>query len=153
MLKKNWVIRTIILGTINVFLLSCSQNIQNHGHIPLSSELKAIEVGVDTKKSVQELIGRPSTMGVLQNKSWYYVGSTMQHYAWKEVKEIKRVVVAIRFSQSGVVENIEQFSLTDGQDVKISSRVTGKTVKDNTFLMQLLGSFGRIDIPEMLQDK
>ena len=153
MLKKNWVIRTIILGTINVFLSSCSQNIQNHGHIPLSSELKAIEVGVDTKKSVQELIGRPSTMGVLQNKSWYYVGNTMQHYAWREVKEIKRIVVAIRFSQSGVVENIEQFSLTDGQDIKISSRITGRTVRDNTFLMQLLGSFGRIDIPEMLQDK
>jgi len=152
-LKKNWVIRTIILGTINVFLLSCSQNIQNHGHIPLSSELKAIEVGVDTKKSVQELIGRPSTMGILRNKSWYYVGNTMQHYAWREVKEIKRVVVAIRFSQSGVVENIEQFSLTDGQDIKISSRITGRIVKDNTFLMQLLGSFGRVDIPEMLQEK
>ena len=153
MLKKNWFIRIIILGTINVFLLSCSQNIQNHGHIPLSSELKMIEVGVDTKKSVEELIGRPSTMGVLQNKSWYYVGNTMQHYSWREVKEIKRVVVAIRFSQSGVVENIEQFSLTDGQDVKISSRVTGRIVKDNTFLMQLLGSFGRVDIPEMLQEK
>ena len=153
MLKKNWVIRTIILGTINVFLLSCSQNIQNHGHIPLSSELKAIEVGVDTKKTVQELIGRPSTTGVLQDKTWYYVGNTMLHYAWREVKEIKRVVVAIRFSESGVVENIEQFSLTDGQDVKISSRVTGRTVKDNTFLMQLLGSFGRVDIPEMLQEK
>jgi len=152
-LKKNWFIRIIILGTINVFLLSCSQNIQNHGHIPPSSELKMIEVGVDTKKSVEELIGRPSTTGVLQNKSWYYVGNTMQHYSWREVKEIKRVVVAIRFSQSGVVENIEQFSLTDGQDIKISSRITGKTVKDNTFLMQLLGSFGRIDIPEMLQDK
>ena len=77
----------------------------------------------------------------------------MQHYAWREVKEIKRVVVAIRFSQSGVVENIEQFSLTDGQDIKISSRITGRIVKDNTFLMQLLGSFGRVDIPEMLQEK
>ena len=153
MLKKNWFIRTIILGTISVFLLSCSQNIQNHGHIPLNSELKSIEVGVDTKKSVQELIGRPSTTGVLQNKSWYYVGNTMQHYAWKEVKEIKRVVVAIRFSQSGVVENIERFSLTDGQDIKISSRITGRVVKDNTFLMQLLGSFGRVDIPEILQEK
>jgi outer membrane protein assembly factor BamE (lipoprotein component of BamABCDE complex) len=152
-LKKNWFIRTIILGIINVFLLSCSQNIQNHGHIPLSSELKAIEVGVDTKKSVQELIGRPSTTGVLQDKSWYYVGNTMQHYGWKEVKEIKRVVVAIRFSQSGVVENIERFSLTDGQEIQISSRITGRTVKDNTFLMQLLGSFGRVDIPEMLQEK
>ena len=77
----------------------------------------------------------------------------MQHYAWKEVKEIKRVVVAIRFSQSGVVENIERFSLTDGQEIQISSRITGRTVKDNTFLMQLLGSFGRVDIPEMLQEK
>ena len=153
MLKKNWFIRTIILIAVNVFLLSCSQNIQYHGHIPLTSELKKIKVGFDTKKSVQELIGRPSSTGVLQNKSWYYVGNTMKHYAWKEVKEIKRVVVAISFSQSGVVENIEQLSLTDGQDIKISSRVTGVNVKDNTFLMQLMGSFGRMDIPEMLTEE
>ena len=153
MLYKNWSIRTIILMAINVFFLSCSQNIQNHGHIPLKSELKMIKVGFDTKKSVEDLIGRPSTTGVLQNKSWYYVGNTMEHYAWKEVKEIKRVIVAIRFSESGVVENIEQFSLTDGQDIKISSRVTGTIVKDNTFLMQLMGSFGRINVQEMLQDK
>jgi hypothetical protein len=43
--------------------------------------------------------------------------------------------------------------LSDGQEIKISSRVTGITVKDNTFLMQLLGSFGRVDIPEILQEK
>jgi len=77
----------------------------------------------------------------------------MKHYAWKEVKEIKRVIVAIRFSESGVVENIEQFSLSDGQDIKISSRVTGTNVKDSTFLLQLMGSFGRLDVPDMLQDK
>ena len=152
-LKKNWFIRIIILGAISLFILSCSQNIQNHGYIPPNSELKMIKVGVDTKKSVQELIGRPSTTGVLQNKSWYYVSSTMKHFGWREVKEIKRVVVAIRYSQSGVVENIEEFSLSDGQDIKISSRVTRGPVKDNTFLMQLLGSFGRINVPEMLQEK
>lgn len=157
MLSKNWFfisfIRIIILASINVSLLSCSQVVQNHGHIPLTSELKMIRVGFDTKKSVQELIGRPSTTGVLRNKSWYYVSNTMKQYGWKEVKEIKRVVVAIRFSESGVVENIEQFSLVDGQDIKISSRVTGTKVKDNTFLMQLMGSFGRLDVPEMLQEK
>ena len=156
-LNKNWFfipfIRIIILVAINLSLLSCSQNVQNHGHIPLTSELKTIRVGFDTKKSVQELIGRPSTTGVLQNKSWYYVSNTMKHYAWKEVKEIKRVIVAIRFSESGVVENIEQFSLVDGQDIKISSRVTGTKVKDSTFLLQLMGSFGRLDVPDMLQDK
>jgi len=154
-LNKNWYfksfIRIIILVTITVPLLSCSENIQNHGHIPLTSELKMIRVGVDTKDSVQESIGRPSTKGVLQNNSWYYVSNTMKHYAWKEAKEIKRVVIAIRFSKSGIVENIEQFSLTDGNDIEISSRVTGTKVKDNTFLIQLLGSFGRLNVPEMLQ--
>ena len=153
MLKKNWFIRTIILIAVNVFLLSCSQNIQNHGHIPPTSETKTIRIGFDTKASVQELIGIPSTTGVLENKSWYYVGNTMKHYGWREPQEIKRTVVAIRFSESGVVENVEEFSLVDGQNIKISSRVTGKKIKDNTFLMQLMGSFGRVDIQEILQEK
>ena len=68
----------------------------------------------------------------------------------KKPQEIKRVIIAISFTQAGLVENIERYSLSDGQEIKISSRVTRKKVKDNTFLRQLLGNFGRVDIPTAL---
>ena len=58
-------------------------------------------------------------------------------------KEIEREVLAISFSEAGIVENIERFSLQDGNVVTLSRRVTDKTVNDNTFIRQLVGSIGR----------
>ena len=138
-----------LLSLIFIFGLysSCSSVIQSHGHVPLNSDLEKIKVGIDNKKSIESLIGKPTTASVLNNQDWYYIGSTMKHSGWKKPQEIKRVIIAISFTQAGVVENIERYSLSDGQEIKISSRVTRKKVKDNTFLRQLLGNFGRVDIP------
>ncbi len=137
---------------LSVLCMSCSAVIQNHGHIPLPSDLEKIKVGIDNKRSVQKLIGKPTTSGVLKNRSWYYIGSAVKHYGWKEPEEINRVVISITFNQSDVVENIQRFSLSDGQDIKISSRVTKKKIKDNNFIRQLLGNFGRIDLPSVIND-
>ena len=138
-----------LLSLIFIFGLysSCSSVIQSHGHVPLNSDLEKIKVGIDNKKSIETLIGKPTTASVLNNQDWYYIGSTMKHSGWKKPQEIKRVIIAISFTQAGVVENIERYSLSDGQEIKISSRVTRKKVKDNTLLRQLLGNFGRVDIP------
>ena len=58
-------------------------------------------------------------------------------------KEIERQVVAISFSSNGVVQNIERFGLERGEVVQISRRVTSSSVKDKSFLRQLLGNIGR----------
>ncbi len=60
-------------------------------------------------------------------------------------KEIDRQVVAISFSDTGVVENVERFGLERGQVVPLSRRVTDTGVVDNTFLRQLLGNIGRFN--------
>ena len=141
-----------LLSLIFIFVLysSCSSVIQSHGHVPLNSDIEKIKVGIDNKNSIESLIGKPTTTSVLDNRDWYYIGSTVKHSGWKKPQEIKRVIIAISFTQAGTVENIERYSLSDGQEIKISSRVTRKKVKDNTFLRQLLGNFGRVDIPTAL---
>ena len=141
-----------LLSLIFIFVLysSCSSVIQSHGHVPLNSDIEKIKVGIDNKNSIESLIGKPTTTSVLDNRDWYYIGSTMKHSGWKKPQEVKRVIIAISFTQAGIVENIERYSLSDGQEIKISSRVTRKKVKDNTFLRQLLGNFGRVDIPTAL---
>jgi outer membrane protein assembly factor BamE (lipoprotein component of BamABCDE complex) len=147
----------LIRSVLNVLIVlglcvSCSSVIRNHGHIPLPSDLEKIKIGLDNKQSVQKLIGQPTTSGVLKNRSWYYVGSTVRHYGWKEPEEINRMVISISFNKADVVENIQRFSLSDGKDIKISSRMTKKKIKDNTFIRQLLGNFGRIDLPSVIND-
>lgn len=136
----------IVIGA----LIACSPVFRNHGYVPADDELTQIEVGVDTRESVGEKIGRPSTSGLLNAEGWYYVQSRYRHFGPREPKEIERQVVAITFNQSGRVENIARFGLEDGQVVEISRRVTETNIKGIGFIRQLLGNFGRIQAGDIV---
>lgn len=127
-----------------VVVAACAPVIRNHGYVPAEDELSLVEVGVDTRETVGQKIGRPSTSGLLNDEGWYYVQSQYRHIGPREPKEIERQVLAVTFNEAGVVENIARFGLEDGKVVEISRRVTETNIKGITLIQQLLGSFGRI---------
>ena len=125
-------------------LAACSPIYRNHGYVPAEDELALVEVGVDTRETVGQKIGRPSTSGLLNDEGWFYVQSRYEHRGPREPREIERQVLAVTFNQSGVVENIARYGLEDGRVVQISRRVTETNIKGISLIQQLLGSFGRI---------
>lgn len=147
--RMRWLAVALSLGV----LASCTEIIRNHGYSPSEEELLDIIVGVDTRESVEEVIGRPSAAGLLEAGGWYYVGSRKRHFAYRAPEEIDRQVVAIRFDDDGTVENIERFGLERGQVVTLSRRVTDTSVETtSTFVRQLIRNFGRVDVSEALND-
>ncbi|MCY4334323.1 MAG: outer membrane protein assembly factor BamE [Litoreibacter sp.] len=142
--------RMLCLGVVFMSLCACSEVIRQHGYIPPQEDLEALLVGVDTIDSVEAAVGRPATSGVLRDDAWYYVGSRIRHYGARKPEEIERQVLAISFADDGVVENIERFGLERGQVVVLSRRVTETTVRDVTFIRQIIRNFGRIDLGEAL---
>lgn len=133
-----------------LLLVSCAPVYRNHGYAPDDETLNQIVVAVDTRETVAEVIGQPSSAGVLDAGGWYYVSSRYKHYAYNAPEEIERQVVAISFNEAGVVENVERFGLSDGQVVPLSRRVTESTIKGSTFVRQLLSNFGRINPADIL---
>ncbi len=131
---------------------ACSPVYRNHGYVPSEEELALVEVGKDTRETVGQKIGRPSTSGLLNDVGWFYVQSRYKHFGPREPKEIDRQVLAVTFSESGTVENIARYGLEDGQVVEISRRVTESNVKGLSFIQQILGSFGRIQAGDLLAD-
>ena len=131
-------------------LAGCAEVIRQHGYIPNQEDLDQIVVGVDTQASVETLVGRPSTSGVLRDTAWYYAGYTVRHFGARAPQEIDRQVLAISFAGDGTVTNIERFGLEDGQVVTLSRRVTETTVRDVTFIRQIIRNFGRIDLGRAL---
>jgi outer membrane protein assembly factor BamE (lipoprotein component of BamABCDE complex) len=135
---------------LGLSVIACSPVYRNHGYVPAEDELALIEVGSDTRDTVGQKIGRPSTSGLLNDEGWYYVQSRYRHFGPREPKEIERQVLAITFNEAGVVENIGRFGLEDGKVVEISRRVTETNIKGITLIQQLLGSFGRIQAGDLL---
>lgn len=138
--------RGVRLGLIGAVLLiaACSTIYRNHGYVPSEEDLALIEVGVDTRESVNEKIGRPSASGLLNDTGWFYVQSRWAYRGALEPREIDRQVVSITFSDGGIVQNIERFGLERGKVVPLSRRVTESNVQGLSVIQQLLGSFGRV---------
>jgi outer membrane protein assembly factor BamE (lipoprotein component of BamABCDE complex) len=133
---------TVLL--LAVALTACATVYRNHGYVPTEQELATVEVGVDTRETVSQKIGRPSTSGLLNDEGWYYVQSQYRHFGPREPKEIERELVAVTFNAGGTVENIARFGLEDGKVVEISRRVTETNIKGIGLIRQILGNFGNL---------
>lgn len=133
---------TVLL--LAVALTACATVYRNHGYVPAEDELALVEVGVDTRETVGQKIGRPSTSGLLNDEGWYYVQSRYRHLGPREPKEIERELVAVTFNEAGTVENIARFGLEDGKVVEISRRVTETNIKGIGLIQQILGNFGNL---------
>lgn len=131
---------------------ACAPIYRNHGYVPAEDELALVEVGTDTRDTVGEKIGRPTTSGLLNDVGWFYVQSRYKHFGPRAPQEVERQVLAVTFSENGTVENIARYGLEDGKVVQISRRVTEPNVKGLSFIQQILGSFGRIQAGDLLAD-
>lgn len=126
-------------------LAGCSSIYRNHGYVPTEEELAEIVPGVDTRDSVAESIGAPSSSGVLNSGGYYYIASRFKHFGPRKPQIVSRELVAITFDSQGVVAGIERYGLEDGRVIPLERRVTDSSVQDKTFLRQLLGNLGRFN--------
>lgn len=137
-------IAVAVAAALVLALGACTPIVRNHGYVPSEEDLSFLTVGVDTRETVAAAVGEPLTGGVVNGSGYYYVRSRWETRAWRAPQEVDRQLVAISFDKDGVVENIERFTLQDGRVVPLSRRVTETSVRNVSFLRQLLGNLGRL---------
>ncbi|UWQ80699.1 outer membrane protein assembly factor BamE [Leisingera sp. S132] len=147
------VLRGAVFAAAGLALAACASVYRKHGYVPAPELLAEVVPGVDTRDSVAETIGIPSSTGVLNESGYYYVATRFRHYGAKAPEPVARDLVAISFDTSGVVQAIERFSLEDGKVVPLERRVTSSGVQDNTFLRQLLGNLGTFNPGQLLNSE
>ncbi len=141
---KNRVVGVMALCCL-LILTACSATYRNHGYLPLEEDLQNLVVGVDSRSTVDDVIGPPSVSGVLSGGDYYYVRSRIRTYGMYRPEVVERQVLAISFNDDDTIANIESFSLEDGQIVPLARRVTDSSVVSSGFLRQLLGNIGNLN--------
>ncbi|MGB5864480.1 MAG: outer membrane protein assembly factor BamE [Sulfitobacter sp.] len=138
--------RRVLFGLALAGALSaCAPQFKNHGYIPPEEDLEQIQLGVDTRATVEQAIGTPVTAGVANDSAFYYVRSRVRTFGALSPTVVDRQVLAISFDTAGVVSNVERFGLERGQVVPLARRVTTSGVGNSGFLRQILGNIGRIN--------
>ncbi len=98
-----------------VFVSACSSLEDSHGYVPEAGLVEDVQVGVDTKETAARILGRPGAEGLVDDSGWYYVKSDYESRLWRAPVEVNREVLAVSFTDDGVVENVERFGLEDGR--------------------------------------
>lgn len=140
---KKTLLTATVLGA-GLMLGACAPQYKNHGYIPPQEDLDQIVVGQDTRDTIATTVGVPASAGMLTNSGYYYVKSRRKSIGFLRPKEVEREVVAISFTSSGVVENVERFGLERGNVIALDRRVTSSAVSNKSFIRQLLGNIGGI---------
>ncbi|MDQ2093088.1 outer membrane protein assembly factor BamE [Rhodalgimonas zhirmunskyi] len=131
--------RALVAMLLIASVAACAPIYRNHGYVPSQEELDEISVG-DSRATVDEVIGAPTTGGMMGEGDYYYVRSRVKRLGMLEPKEIDRQVVAISFDSNDGVQNIERFGLERGRVIALNRRVTSSSVEDKTFFRQLMGN-------------
>jgi outer membrane protein assembly factor BamE (lipoprotein component of BamABCDE complex) len=137
--------RVVLIVAAVLSLQACVSVRQNHGYVLERDQTKlTAEAGLDSKESVLAKYGEPSMIGTFNRNVWYYLNSTDTTRAFFHSKTQRRTVIAFRFDADGVVSSVDDFTLADGEAIKLVSRSTPTRGKELNFWEQLLGNVGQL---------
>ena len=127
----------------------CSPTVQVHGYVPSEADLSRIRPGFDDMGSVEEILGRPSSNGILRDSAWYYVQSTVENFTWHAPEVIDRKVIAVNFTEGGTVREVRRFGLEHGRIIDLETRTTETGGREMGIVEQLFGNLLNLDAQQL----
>lgn len=141
-LRRAALAATII--AVSALTAACNPTLRSHGYRYTDGVVPEFTPGEDTQASVLAALGNPSTRGMFDENTWYYISATREYLAYLRPDTRERRVIAIRFDENGVVSVVDEYGLDDGRVVAFVDRETPTRGRELTLLEQLLGNVGRL---------
>ena len=147
-----------IIIIIFLFTISCSNNkvVKNHGFNALETKIDKIVVLKDNKNDVLKIIGKPSTVSLFDENSWFYIQRekiNQSVFKLGKSKIQKNNILEITFNNYGIVKSKKLYNLDDMNDIKIVKNITKKKYDNTSPLGKLLKSLEqKINAPKSSKD-
>jgi outer membrane protein assembly factor BamE (lipoprotein component of BamABCDE complex) len=122
---------------------ACSPTVYHQGFQTVDVRPGDVKVGVDTRSTVLEKLGSPSTTSTFDKDIWFYMSQLRSQTSFYTPKTIQRDVVAISFDHdTQQVKSVDKFTLLDGRVIAYNTHETPTRGREMTVLEQLIGSIG-----------
>jgi outer membrane protein assembly factor BamE (lipoprotein component of BamABCDE complex) len=132
-----------LLLSASLAVTACGNGRAVRGYIFDAELAGAILPGVDNRQSVHSTLGGPTLSAGFDDKTWYYVSTTVRvrPVFWPDPKHHR--VMAVRFDDTGVVTQIDNFDLSHMTEIQpVADKTPTKGRKLNLF-QQIFGNVGR----------
>jgi outer membrane protein assembly factor BamE (lipoprotein component of BamABCDE complex) len=132
--------RTVLLLAATV-LMGCTPVVSQRGYLQDLDNEAGIDATTDTKTTIQQRLGYPSTVATFGTPdAWYYISSVEKQIAFFQPTVQSRAILAVYFDKDGKVTDLKHFTLEDGHVVAFEGRQTPARGRELTFLQQLLNA-------------
>ncbi len=129
----------IFMGT----LMGCSNIAATHGQVVTERQITSIKKGSDTKQTVMQKLGSPSTTGTFNENRWYYLTETTVSKPLNPNVLTERRLIAVEFDEKDIVNNIFIKTKDDGKEVPFSSKETPTQGQSFGIMDQMLNNVGK----------
>jgi len=137
--------KTILVSVSLCALIgACTPISRSHGFVSAKGAPGDVETGIDTKASVLAKFGNPSTTGVFETDTWYYVSELREQLGYLRPSTQSRTVTTIKFSEDGMVDVVDIYTLEDGNIISMVGRTTPTRGRQLSVIEQLLGNVGAL---------
>ena len=141
-MKKN----ILLLLILTIFLsLGCQRQevIKTHGISYLENREKLVTINKSNKNDVIQLLGNPSTTGMLDNDTWIYIERTKTRGKLLKLGKNylkKNNVLVLEFDKYGMLTNKEFYDKNHMKKIKFAKVITENDLKKENFVYSFLSS-------------
>jgi outer membrane protein assembly factor BamE (lipoprotein component of BamABCDE complex) len=128
-----------------VALVGCSTTVEQRGNLPPPDEIAEIHPGKTTKDQVAKILGTPSSIGVFNDNSWYYISRRTTQFAFFDPDVVDQQVYVVDFNDHDIVKAVDHKTLKDGREINPVARATPAPGRELSFLEQIVGNLGKFN--------
>lgn len=140
---RQFIHKIIFTLIFSLILSGCSTINESRGYVPDQKLIDAIRVEVDTKDSVEAMLGNPTMKATFDDLNWYYHSKKTEQWAFLKEKVVEMDILAITFDDENYVSEIRHFSVEDNKVIDPVSKKTITHGNELNFFAELFGNVGR----------
>ena len=134
-----------VLLVFFLFIVNCSNNkvVKNHGSSSLELKIDKVEVNQTNKNDVIQLFGKPSSISLFDENSWFYIEREKVNqsiFKLGKSKIRKNQVLEIHYDNTGIVKYKRLYNLENMNDLKIVKEITKKKYDTSSSFNKLIKS-------------
>ena len=137
----------VLVGALMPMLAACETIVDQRGFAATPGSVEKLEVGSQSREDVIRLIGSPSTVATFNPNTWYYISQKQETWAFMQPVMLEQNVLQLTFNESGRLQAMKKYDLSNGKDIEMVSRITPTAGKELTVLEQIMGNVGRFSGP------
>lgn len=134
---------TLIALSVSTMLAGCGKARSLRGYYFDTTLANDILPGVDNQRSVQNTLGSPTSLGTYDEKTWYYISTTLRYRAMLRPERQTRRILAIQFDDKGTVSDVQNMDLSLAWNIDPEEDKTRTRGKELNLLQQLFMNVGR----------